>query len=65
MPDVDGAAFARAYRQLPGAHAPIIVFTAVPDGAEQAVRMDAQVLLPKPVHVQDLLRLVEQYSAPV
>lgn len=64
MPDFDGADFAHAYRQLPGAHAPIIVFTAVPDGAEQAARIDAQVLLAKPFHIQDLLRLVEQYSTP-
>ncbi len=64
MPDFDGADFAQAYRDLPGTHAPIIVFTALPDGAEQAARIDAQVLLPKPFHIQDLLRLVEQYSAP-
>ena len=63
MPDVDGAAFVAAYRRLPGYHAPIIAFTALPDGAEQAARIEADVLLAKPFHIHDLLRLVGQYSA--
>jgi CheY-like chemotaxis protein len=63
MPDSDGADFVAAYRRLPGRHAPIIAFTALPDGAEQAARIEAQVLLPKPFHIHDLLRLVNQYSA--
>jgi CheY-like chemotaxis protein len=62
MPDFDGAAFAAAYRRLPGHHAPIIAFTALPDGAEQAARIEAEVLLPKPFHIQDLLRLVDRYA---
>jgi CheY-like chemotaxis protein len=63
MPDFDGAAFVAAYRQLPGRHAPIIAFTALPDGAEQAERIAAEVLLPKPFHIHDLLRLVSRYAA--
>ena len=62
MPDANGADFVAAYRRLPGHHAPIIAFTALPDGAEQAARIEAQVLLTKPFHIQDLLRLVDQYS---
>ena len=63
MPDFDGAAFAAAYRQLPGPHAPIIAFTALPDGAEQAARIDAAVFLLKPFHIHDLLRLVQRYAS--
>ena len=63
MPEADGASFAAAYRRLPGRHAPIIAFTALPDGAEQAARIEATALLPKPFHIHDLLRLVGQYCA--
>jgi CheY-like chemotaxis protein len=62
MPEFDGASFAAAYRERPGPHAPIIAFTALPDGAEQAARIDAAVYLLKPFHIQDLLRLVQRYS---
>jgi CheY-like chemotaxis protein len=62
MPDANGADFVAAYRRLPGRHAPIIAFTALPDGAEQAALIEAEVLLTKPFHIQDLLRLVDQYS---
>jgi DNA-binding NtrC family response regulator len=38
-------------------------FTALPDGAEQAARIEAAVFLLKPFHIHDLLRLVQRYAS--
>ncbi len=61
MPIMDGWAFARAYRQRPGPHAPIIVVTAARDVAERAAQIDAEGVLPKPFRLAELLSVVEQY----
>lgn len=57
MPVLDGWAFARAYRALPGARAPIIVVTGTatpPAGPE----WEGVVVLDKPFHLADLRALV-------
>jgi CheY-like chemotaxis protein len=43
LPDMDGAAFAAAYRRLPGPPAPLLLFTAVPpaEAAAAAARVGA------------------------
>jgi CheY-like chemotaxis protein len=62
MPVMDGWTFARAYRQLPGWHAPIIVFSAVLDAADQVARVHAQAVLSKPFDVDELLAHVARYA---
>jgi CheY-like chemotaxis protein len=58
MPDMDGGAFAEAYRQLPGRRAPLIVLTAARDAAERAAQLEADAFLPKPFDIEALLDLV-------
>ena len=58
MPIMDGAAFARAYHQAPGPHAPIIALSA--DG--HAIGTDST--LSKPFDLTELLELVSQYTSP-
>jgi CheY-like chemotaxis protein len=62
MPVMDGWTFARAYRRLPGRHAPIIVFSAVFDAGNQAARIQAQAVLTKPFDVDELLAHVARYA---
>ena len=53
MPLMDGPAFARAYRTLPGdGHAPIIVCSAAVDGQQQASTLGTAGVLAKPYSVQ-------------
>ena len=62
MPIMDGWEFARAYRERPGPHAPIIVFTAARDAGRWAAEIDADAYLAKPFNLNDLLALVERYA---
>jgi CheY-like chemotaxis protein len=67
MPMLDGWAFARRYRALPGPHAPIICVTAAA-GAEDVAARGAQIgavaTLSKPFDLDDLLALVSRYVPP-
>jgi CheY-like chemotaxis protein len=62
MPVMDGWEFARAYRQRPGPHAPIIVLTAAHDAAERASQIQAEAFLGKPFEIDDLLNSVERFA---
>jgi CheY-like chemotaxis protein len=63
MPVMDGWAFARAYREGPGPHAPIIVVTAAQDAASRADDVAADGHLPKPFDLDDLFRMIEELGA--
>ena len=60
MPVMDGLAFARAYRQRPDAHAPIIVMTAERRREEIAEIAPVEVIL-KPFETEALLHTVEHW----
>ena len=60
MPVMDGLAFARAYRQRPDAHAPIIVMTAERRRDEIAEIGPVEVIL-KPFDTEALLLTVERW----
>jgi len=62
MPLMDGWAFAQAYRQLPGPHAPVIVVTAASDAAGRAAEINADSYLAKPFQLDDLYACVAQYA---
>ena len=59
MAVMDGWAFARAYRQTPGPHAPIVVMTAAASAAACAAEIGADGVLAKPFGVDALLAAVE------
>jgi CheY-like chemotaxis protein len=61
MPVMDGWEFARAYRELPGPHVPIIVVTAARDARTRAPEVNAEDFLGKPFDLDDLLVVVAQY----
>ncbi len=61
MPVLDGWGFARAYRELPGPHAPIVVVTAARDAASRSQEVDAAGYLAKPFELEDLTKLVGQH----
>jgi len=61
MPVMDGWEFARAYRDLPGPHVPIIVLTAARDAAERAAEIRAEGFLGKPFDLNELLIIVAQF----
>jgi two-component system, chemotaxis family, chemotaxis protein CheY len=62
MPVMDGWAFARAYRQRPGPHAPIVVLTAANDASTRADQIQAAAYLGKPFELDDLLSIVARYT---
>ncbi len=64
MPVMDGRAFSRAYRQLPGPHAPIVVVTAAQDTAADVAAVEADGSLPKPFELDQLLDVVARHLAP-
>jgi two-component system, chemotaxis family, chemotaxis protein CheY len=64
MPVMDGWEFARAYRERPGPHAPIIVFTAARDAAERAAAIEANGYLAKPFSLDELLDAVARHAQP-
>jgi len=61
MPIMDGWAFANAYRQQDGPHAPIIVMTAAHDSRQRASEIAADGFIPKPFDLDDLLALIHRY----
>ena len=60
MPVMDGWAFARAYREMPGPHAPIVVITAAHDALDRMNEIGAFGVLPKPFDLDQLLDEVER-----
>src|SRR5205823_5237859 len=62
MPGMDGAAFARAYHERPGPHAPIILLTASLERASAAETIGAVGSIDKPFDVDELLGVVSQYA---
>jgi CheY-like chemotaxis protein len=66
MPTVDGPAFARAYRAVPGPHAPIVILTAslAMETAEHTERIGAGGFIRKPFDVDALLESVALCCGP-
>ena len=68
LPVMDGWHFARAYRALPGPHAPLLVLTGARDPVEWAEEIGGAVCFPKPFDVARLRavarRLVGRGAAP-
>jgi len=62
MPVMDGWAFATAYRERPGPHAPIVVLTAAQDAAARAAQIQADGYLGKPFQLDDLLSIVARHA---
>jgi CheY-like chemotaxis protein len=62
LPRLDGASVLAAYRAMPGPHAPVIAFSALPDAAEAAEDLGVSDVLPKPFRVADLIRLVAGHT---
>lgn len=62
MPVMDGWAFAAAYRQRSGPHAPIVVMTAAHELASRAAEIAADGHIAKPFDLGDLLALVHRYA---
>jgi CheY-like chemotaxis protein len=61
MPVMDGWAFAAAYRNEAGWHAPIVVMTAAHDTRQRANEIAADGFIAKPFDLDDLLALVRRY----
>jgi CheY-like chemotaxis protein len=59
LPDMHGLAFAQAYRQRSGSHAPIVVMTAEVDAARHAAEVGAVAFLAKPFDLVELLYVVQ------
>jgi DNA-binding response OmpR family regulator len=62
MPVMDGWAFAAAYREQEGPHAPIIVMTAAHDSRTRAVEIGADDYITKPFDVETLLDLIHRHA---
>jgi CheY-like chemotaxis protein len=67
LPGMDGPAFARAYRQTPGPHAPVVLLTGTGgvDAAQHAEAVGAAGFLRKPFNLDALLALVRQHTEPI
>lgn len=63
MPVMDGWEFARRYREQPSNQAPIIVFAAGLNPAEESAHLGAAGVVAKPFDVDDLLRAVRSLLA--
>ncbi len=64
MPVMDGWAFARAYRQQPPPHVPIVVLTAARDAARRAAEIGADGFLSKPFDLDELTAAVKRHLPP-
>jgi CheY-like chemotaxis protein len=64
MPVLDGWQFARAYREAPGPHAPVVVLTAAENAAQRAAEINADGWVAKPFDLDELLRVIQQHAAP-
>ncbi|MBM2810720.1 MAG: multi-sensor hybrid histidine kinase [Chloroflexi bacterium] len=61
LPGLSGAEFIRAYQQLPGAHAPVILMTAHNMTSDGAKELGAVGVLPKPFSIDELLDMVSEF----
>jgi CheY-like chemotaxis protein len=61
MPVLDGWGFAAAYRERPGARAPIVVMTAAENAEAWAREIGATSVLAKPFRLDDLLAIVARH----
>jgi CheY-like chemotaxis protein len=64
MPVMDGWEFARKYRSIPDAHAPLVVMTAAHDARRYAAEVKADRYLAKPFELDDLLSTVDELTDP-
>jgi CheY-like chemotaxis protein len=65
MPVMDGCAFCEERKRHPAwAGIPMVVLSALPDGAEQAASVGATAFLQKPVDNLQLLATLRQYCPP-
>ena len=62
MPVMNGWDFARAYRELPGPHAPIVVLTAGRTERPDDCEVEAEAYLSKPFDVDELVEAVARYA---
>ena len=62
LPSLSGVDFIRAYHALPPPHAPIILLTGHRVETEEASRMGAAGVLPKPFDAKDLLDVVASFT---
>ena len=63
MPRMDGPAFLRAYRQLPGPHAPIVMMDAgTPSDAGRLLENGPDALLAKPFDLDELYALIRRFA---
>jgi CheY-like chemotaxis protein len=62
MPNLDGPSFARAYRELPGPHAPLILVTASFVDPTVVEQMGAVARIDKPFDLEQLLAVVDEYA---
>lgn len=63
MPVMDGWAFAAAYHESDGPHAPILVLTAARDSAARAAEIAAAGYIAKPFDLDKLLDLVRRHAS--
>jgi two-component system, chemotaxis family, chemotaxis protein CheY len=61
MPVMDGLAFATAYRERSGPHAPIIVMTAAHDSRARAAEIEADDYIAKPFDIETLLDRIRRH----
>jgi CheY-like chemotaxis protein len=62
LPDLDGVAFTRLYRQQPGPHAPIVLMSADVEVDQIAEEAGIDAVLPKPFDLDDLLAMLRRYT---
>jgi CheY-like chemotaxis protein len=62
MPVMDGATFARQYRDTPGPHAPLICFTDARTARDQCAAIGAAGFLGKPFPLRDLRALIGRHA---
>jgi DNA-binding response OmpR family regulator len=55
------AEFIRAYRQLPGPHAPVLLFSARTDAEQHAAAIGADGAITKPFELEDFLARIGRY----
>jgi DNA-binding response OmpR family regulator len=61
MPGMDGPEFARRYRQIEGAAAPLIILSAIDQPEQAALEVGASGYLSKPFDLDDLATVVKQH----
>lgn len=64
MPVMDGWEFLRRYRELPGEKVPVVVLTAAQDDKRRAADVGADAYVAKPFAIDDLVRVLDQYTQP-